>query len=155
MLIEEIKKLEKLKEKENINSTDIKKIKSIEKKYSSLTDVGNGIKIVYIDKYKRKVAVFETGEIFQFDGPKIHPLFLSYMLAYAILFLISIPIMIYSLSHPEWEFIAKGADFTIILAGLTLNILTIVHYKTTMIKNKPLLLFLIVMIIFNLLNIFN
>lgn len=143
MLIDDIKKIQKLRTKLDEHPEYAKKISQIEKKYILIKNIEGDIKAVYIDtKHNAKVAVFESGSVVQLEGPRVNPNFLSYLFAYLILLMIGLPVSLTGMIMPALQSTAQSINLVLTLASLVLNILTLVHCKDTLKKHK-LLFFLL------------
>lgn len=153
MLIDDVKKIEKLKQKVELNPRYQKKLEKLEKKHYKFDDVGEGIQSIYVDKHKSKVAVMESGKVIQFDGPLLNPHFTGFLVAYVVLLVIGVPLIIAGMFSERIEPLAKAIDFVLIPAALVLNILTVIFCKDVMLRHKDLLFLMLFLIIFNVFNI--
>lgn len=152
MLIDDVKKIEKLKQKTDKNTKYKRKIEKIEKKHFSEHEIGNGIKSIYVDKHKSKVVVMENGDVLQVEGPITSPHFTGFLIAYFVLLLAGLPFILLGLFYPKFVPIAEAIDRVVVPAAILLNILTVLFHRTIMLKYKWLFVLLIMTFAFNVYN---
>ena len=155
MIIDDVRRIEKLKKELGDNPNHAKKIEKLEKKYVSIQDAGDDVKAIYMDKHKSKVIVLRNGEIFQIEGPVVNPHFTGFLIAYVVMGLIGVPLMIFGVIFPSFMPIANAINTLIIPASIILNILTVIFNKRVLMERKVLLFLVIILFVFNVFQLIN